>query len=504
MSSIKLNLAANLVGRVWPAAIAILLVPQYIKYLGIESYGLIGFYSTLIGSMAILDFGLSTTLHRELSKYKVENRTAKDIRNLTFSLECIYWAIGIIISLGVICLSWFIANHWVIVEELPISVVKQSIMLMGAVVAFQWPISLYDGGLRGLNEPILNNSIAIVMSTLRAAGVIIILKFYSPTLIAFFVWQVVLSFFYVLVIRSGLWKKMPLHSERPKFSKSQIKIIWRFAAGMTTISAITFFLAQIDKIVLSKLLSLTEFGYYTLAFTIATSITIIVNPIGISFFPRFNELVAGKREQELKELYHKACRLMATFIFPICFVLIFFTHDLLLIWTKNTVITENTYIMAQILIVGSMFNALMVIPYFIIIANGWTKFIFYQNVIAAIILVPMLFVWTNLYGALGATFVWLSVNAGYIVFSQPLMHRRILKNELLRWYWNDFLLPMIPSLLTVLLIKFSLQYFIPGLQLSLLILGSVFALSFISSVIMAPDLRILLKRQFNLLQHGGK
>ena len=43
MPSIKINIAANLVGKIWAAVIAILLIPQYIKYLGIESYGLVGF-----------------------------------------------------------------------------------------------------------------------------------------------------------------------------------------------------------------------------------------------------------------------------------------------------------------------------------------------------------------------------------------------------------------------------------------------------------------------------
>src|SRR5450631_2625541 len=99
MSSIKINIAANLVGKIWSALIAILLIPLYIKYLGIESYGLVGFYGTLIGSMMLLNLGLSTTINRELAKFKSTNGKSKSVRDLTFSLEIIYWAIGIFISL---------------------------------------------------------------------------------------------------------------------------------------------------------------------------------------------------------------------------------------------------------------------------------------------------------------------------------------------------------------------------------------------------------------------
>jgi O-antigen/teichoic acid export membrane protein len=496
MSSIKINIAANLVGKIWSAAIAVLLIPLYIKYLGIESYGLVGFYGTLIGSMALLDLGLSTTINRELAKFKSGKGTAQDARNLSFSLECLYWGIGLLVALLVIALSWFIANHWVKAEHLPISVVRQSVMLMGAVIAFQWPISLYSGGLTGLNKQVLNNIIIIVMSTLRAAGVIIVLKYYSPTLQAFFLWQAALSLVYVFIMRVALWKEMPKDPAAPQFSKAQIKNIWRFAAGMTGISLVTFFLSQIDKIVLSKILPLSQFGYYSLAFSIASAISMIVVPVSITFFPRFSGLVAQGKEGELKKLYHQASRLMATFIFPVCLVLVFFMEDILRVWTKNSVTTENTYLLAQVLVIGSMFNALMVIPYNLLIANGRTRFTIYQNTIAAIILVPMLFLWTHLYGALGATFVWVIVNVGYVLISQPLMHRKLMKGELWKWYWNDTLLPLLTPLAVVLVIKYSLQFFLPGFQLNLLLLGFIFVAVFGASLLNMSYTREFIKNIF--------
>lgn len=484
MASIKKNIVANLVGKIWGAAIAILLIPQYIKYLGIESYGLIGFYGTLIGSMTVLDLGLSATLNRELAKYKSENRSSKDIRNLTFSLECIYWLIGIIICFLVISFSGFITTRWINVEHLPPSIVKQSVILMGIVIAFQWPISLYNGGLMGLEKQVLNNSINVVMTTIRAAGVIILLKYFSPTLHAFFLWQAAISFVFVVIMRVGLWKVMPAYSLKPVFSKQQIKIVWRFAAGMTGISFITFFLSQLDKIILSKILPLTQFGYYTLAFTVATSITLIVSAVSITFFPRFSRLIASGHQEELKRLYHQACKLIATIIFPICFVLIFFMRDILKIWTHNDDTVANTTLIAQILLIGSILNSLMIMPYNLLIANGWTKFTIYQNSIAAIILVPLLFILSGKYGALGGAFVWVIVNAGYVFISQPLMHRKLLKNELWKWYWNDTLLPMLPSLAVVLLIKFLLQYFFPTFQMNIFIIGGTLLFVMSASVFM--------------------
>lgn len=498
MVSIKKNIVANLVGKFWAASIAILLIPQYIKYLGIESYGLIGFYSTLSGSMAVLDFGLSVTLNRELAKLKSQNRSIKDLRDLTFSLERIYWLIGIVICLLIFALSGFIANHWVNAEKLPLLTVKKSVILMGVVFTSQWPISLYSGGLTGLDRQVFNNVVTIIMTTIRAAGVIVILDLFSPTLEAFFIWQAAISFLYVITLRWGLWNRIPSHSTKPRFSKAQIKIVWRFAAGMTGISFITFFITQVDKIILSKILPLSQFGYYTLAFTIANSVSLIVQPTSLTFFPRFTHLIATKNNDELKRLYHQACRVMSTLIFPVCLVLLFFTKDILYIWTKNNLTAENTYRMAQILIVGSIFNSLMVIPFNLLLANGWTKFTIYQNTIASVILVPMLFVWTNLYGAIGATFVWIFVNAGYVFISQPIMHSMLLKNELKKWYIQDTLLPMLPPLIAIILIKLSLQYFFPGLQLNIFLISCIGLITLTISFLNMPSAITLIKKTLRL------
>jgi len=42
-------------------------VPLYIKYLGVEAYGLIGIFAILQSMLALLDMGMKPTLSRELS-----------------------------------------------------------------------------------------------------------------------------------------------------------------------------------------------------------------------------------------------------------------------------------------------------------------------------------------------------------------------------------------------------------------------------------------------------
>ncbi len=490
---LSVNIIANLIGRVWIAGIGIVLVPFYIKFLGIESYGLVGFYTTLVATMGLLDLGLSIALNRELTKATVEQQSPEKIRSLVFTIECIYWLIGILMAGGIIFLAPVIATNWVKAEKLPLDTVKQAVIVMGIVVAFQWPISLYNGGLTGLERQVTDNVITVVMVTLRSAGVILLLWLVAPTIQVFFIWQAIISFVYVLVMRFALWHYLPKSKTWPSFSRLQLKQIWRFAAGMTGISLVSFILMQADKIVLSKILPLSEFAYYMLAFTVCSGIGMFVTPINIAFFPRLTTYVAAKNQTELIATYHKACRMVSTVVFPIGLVLIFFAHDILLIWTKNAVTTSHTTLMVQILVVGYVINSLLVIPYFLLLAHGETKFTFYQNLISAIILVPLLFWWVHLYGAIGGTLVWLSVNTGCLIVSIPLIHKRFLKGELWAWYIKDNLVPLLPPLIIIAALKVVLYNYVDHFKMNVIIL---FLLSFFvlaSSLLFMPEFRGLLK-----------
>ena len=45
--SLKINVVANYLGQGWQGLMSLAFVPLYIKYLGIESYGLIGIFALL-------------------------------------------------------------------------------------------------------------------------------------------------------------------------------------------------------------------------------------------------------------------------------------------------------------------------------------------------------------------------------------------------------------------------------------------------------------------------
>jgi O-antigen/teichoic acid export membrane protein len=443
MTQVKRNIIANYTGNIWTALMAIVFVPIYIRLMGIEAYGLVGFFTTMLSIFTLLEMGLSTTLNRELAKLSVQTGRAKELRNVVYTLGGIYWAVACLIVIIVIALSAYIAESWVKAENLSIVEVRQAVILMGIAIGLQWPISLYSGGLMGMQRQVLLNVISIVTATLRGFGAVIVLWFISPTIKAFFFWQIVISGSSVVWLWFALWRIMPSSKGKACFKISIIKDVFRFAAGMIGISILSTLLGQTDKIILSHILPLEMFGYYSLAGVVAMSLYRLIGPIYSGVYPRMTQLVALKQKAALEELYHRSCQMMSVMLFPAAMVLSFFSKEILFLWTQNTVTTEQSHLLVSLLVFGTALNGMVHIPYALQLAHGLTKLIFYLNLVSAITLVPLIYFVTKFYGAVGAASVWLFFNIGYVLIAIQLMHYRLIPDEKWGWYCNDVGIPLL-------------------------------------------------------------
>ena len=426
-------------------------VPLYIKFMGIESYGLVGIYVSLQSIFGLLDMGISTTLNRELAMRMPRLEKTQEMRNLVRTLEIVYWAMAITVGVVVVGISSPIVQYWVKPVVLPRSTVYQAILIMGGIMAFQLPLRFYSGGLMGLEKQVMLNCINIFFATMRGLGAVLILWQISSTIQAFFIWQLCLSILNVITVRTFLWENLPKTGARSHIQKNLLFSVWRFAAGLTGISLASLMLTQTDKIILSKTLTLEMFGYYTLAFSMAGSLMNFIGPISSALFPRFSRLVSINNQIELNAIYHKGCQFLSVIILPPAIVVSLFSSEILLLWTSNPVIVKNSHVLVSLLTIGVALNGLMYLPFLLTLSYGWTKFGLYSDIIAAITLVPLIYFLSTQYGAVGAAIGWIILNSGYVLICIQVLHARLLKGEQWRWYVNDVLCPISPALIIALI-----------------------------------------------------
>jgi len=433
-------------GSAWAVLVSLAFVPVYLHFLGMEAYGLIGIFLAVIAMLSLLDLGLGTVVNRELARLSVQAGSAQQMRDLVRTLEVVYWAMGVLIGLAFAALAPFIAAHWVNAQQLPQDAVERALVLMGIAIACQWPLTLYSSGMSGMQRQVMLNTMNAVILTLRSAGAAIVLWQVSNTIEAFLVWQVAINFLQTLVTGVALWRSLPPANAADSFRLSLLREVWRFAAGMTGISVMAVVLTQLDKVILSKVLSLEAFGYYTLAWRVAVGLYYLAGPVSAAFFPRFSQLAALDDQRELARLYHRSCQFMSVMLLPVSVVLAVFPTEFLLLWTTNAEIAQRTHTLLALLVIGTAINGLMTLPLALQLAHGWTRLVFVINTVAVIVLAPMIYFMSLYYGGIGAAWVWITLNCGYVTIMLQMMHRRLLPGHLRDWFLVDVGMPLVAAL----------------------------------------------------------
>ncbi len=487
---LKKNLLAGLASSVWTALVGLAVVPFYLKYLGIEVYGLIGFFVTLQVILSLLDLGLAPTINREVARCSASGNM-REARTLLHTLAVVYGVTACMIALLIYALASLIANHWLQSSYMSTDTLERAIMLMGLVVACRWPTGLYLGALMGMQRLTVSSSVSIVMTTIGSFGAVAILAFVSPTIEAFFIWQAGVALLYVAVIRWAAWNVIGREGVG-KFDVDGLKRIWRFTAGMSGIALTAVLFTQLDKVILSKMLGLAEFGYYMLATTVVSVLYFLIMPVFNAMYPRFTALVASGETEKLADLYRLGTRLLATVLFPIAMVLAVFAEDLVSLWTGNPAIAASVAPIVTLLAIGSALHGMMYFPYALQLSYGMTRLPLTINAILMVVLVPLIIFLTLSYGTLGGAMAWLVLHVLYVMLGTWLTHRRLLKGMGGKWLFQDVGIPLVLSLLVGLVGHYAIQGAAYSDYVELVYGGALVLLASLLSLAVSPQLRAVL------------
>lgn len=457
MHTINKNIIANYFGNIWSGVMLIAFVPLYVLLMGAESFGLVGVFISINAICSILDLGLSQTLNRQMAIQSDEkNITIKKI-DTAKTFETIYFIISIAATLLLIILSNNIIKYWLKPESLSANTIKQTLWIMAIIIGLRLPIALYSGGLNGLQKQVTLNIINCIFTTLQGPGVLLVLFYIKPTIQAFFAWQGIVSLMHSITIRTIFWKTLS-SNYTGNFRKNILHEIFKFTSGITGITILSIILIQMDKIILSKLLSLSDFGYYSFASTVAAGTYRLIQPIFNAYYPKFTNLVSLGNKKLLATTYHRSSQLMSTIIIPATLTICFFSKEILQIWTSDQYLINNSWYLISLLVIGNLLNGFMYMPYALQLAHGWTKLALYQNLAAVIILLPLTIIAASYWGGAGAALVWIFLNAGYILISINIMHKYILTTEKNEWYISDIGKPLLTVLTAAAFVRFFCDF----------------------------------------------
>lgn len=442
------NLAAGVASTAWTAIVTIATVPVYLHFLGVEAYGLIGFYIALQAMFAVLDLGLSQSINREVARSSQRDERIA-VRNLLHTLAAGYWAVAVLIAVGMWLLSPWLASTWLDSTIAP-ELLAKVVAIMGLTIALRFPLGLYLGALIGARRMALASGIEIAMVTLANLGVVGILAFVSATIEAFFIWQAAIAALNVIAVRDAVWRTLAVpDAGRTHFDTAGLKRIWKFSAGVAVTAILGAIFVQSDKVVLSKIVPLTDLGRYTLAWIAARSLYVLTAPAFNAVYPQLSALHAADATHEIEKLYRLGTRLLMAIIFPAAFFVTVFSALIFTVWTGDAELAGSVYWIVGLLLLGTAFNCAMHFPYALQLSFGESRLPMLINAVLLIVFVPVLILLSTRFGILGGAMAWAILNTLYLFFGTWITHRKLLPGTGLRWLAGAVGGPFLISLILV-------------------------------------------------------
>jgi O-antigen/teichoic acid export membrane protein len=434
------NILANVAGTGLGMAVLLAVVPLYLRLLGAEAYGLVGLFTTVMVASTALDLGLGATLNREVARLTARPHPDGDGRDVAMTLEAGGWSVGVVVGVLFAAAAPTIAGRWLTLSTLTTDEVRGALWLMAAALPALVARGLYLAGLNGLQRQPLANLVQVGGSAARAVASVAALSLLAPSVTVFFVVQTALLYLETLVAAVALRRALPASARGGRIHPAALRSVAGFSAGVSGTMLLGFALTSLDQIVLSAILPLAEFGYYTLAVAAANAVGQLVQPVTTAVYPRFSQLVERGDGPALAEEYHFFSQLVAVLVLPLGSLLIFFPGDLLVLWTRNERVAMTVGTVLGLRAVGTVLNALMHVPHVLQLAFGWSSLGAGVNAVALVVVAPATVLLSLRWGGAGAAAVYVGLNAAALLLAMARMHRRVLPGELPRWY-GRLLLP---------------------------------------------------------------
>lgn len=438
--SVKANLISNYIGQIIIAILNFIFIPTYIKYIGVEAYGLVGMFTVLQIALNTFDGCIFPLISREMSCYLGNEKSLESLRNLLRTAEILCLIIGTFFSI-IVCLSAnYLTNNWFIIENLSKELVTKAIVIAVFVIALRAIEDLYKGVLIGLQKQVTLNIITVIGAIFRFVGVIYALEYFESSIKTFYYWQLISSILNNLVLIIFCYKFIPGMLKESHFSVSEIKDNLNFSLGSLYYTVATFINGQSDKIIISKFVPMTEVAYYTLASSIANVLVMIATPVNQAFYPKIVTLRSQEEHKTAAINYHLNCQIINLTCGVATFSLIFYGKYIIGFWTQNPELTLN--IMPYVrLLAFSMYvflnsNSNMLLPYISgkPITSG--KISGYSIILILCSTFPLIV----FYKSIGAAYGNLIQNLA-IFLAFPFCFNCYLKSEQNSWFFKDFLIP---------------------------------------------------------------
>lgn len=392
----------TLAGQAVPILASFISTPFVIRFLGSEQYGVVILVGLILNNFSFGDFGMGFASTKFCSEqYAAGSRDGEAVVVRTAGLIAL-------VSSVVVATPLFLFSSFIVGDLLRVGDGLRptaSLALKIAAVAFVFT-SLGSVA----NTPQLSRLRMDVNSAITASGKLFmavvtpLVLYLGGQVVAATVVAAVAS---VLILAGHLYASGKLLPELMNrgIDRALVGPLVRFGRGVVFYAIGLILLQNVEKLILTRLVSVKSLAYYSIAFTLANMTTMFSLAMVQSLIPAFSQLLAPERRGELNALFSRSLRVSMVALIPMIALLFVIARPFFTIWA-GTEFGRESVVPFYVLLVGVVFSIFVYVPNSVMMAFGRPDIL---GKVFWIELVPygLLAYWLILrYGIVGAAMAW--------------------------------------------------------------------------------------------------
>lgn len=403
-SVVALNTVSNFFALGWSNLLSMLAIPLYIKILGTSEWGIVAACASLQILFNFIDSGVSQIVPRWVAR---EARDQAILRRYMVLFRKMYFWLGFTIFMLLQLIAGYLSRSWFQVPPDQAGTLEVAIRIVAFQFIFQFYNNLHIGLWQGLQKQVLANMRTCGFATLKHLTTLTILYTIAPQ-----AWLYTSSFAIVALVevvvnrftvKSMLGRSGDVsgHVATIPFLK-EVSVLWGgILVGLT--------ISQLDRIILSRTVSLADYGVYTVVFSLAMVFLQLQGPFTWSLLPLLVQDFRTKGRPSYSNLKRLLCGTVVSATFPALLVCLF-AAPILQFWLHNPKFVELGVKPLQLLLLAVAINTLYGCIYQVIIAAGESHLVIKINLIALAIASLVVLIIGNSAGLLLGGFIWVSAS----------------------------------------------------------------------------------------------
>jgi O-antigen/teichoic acid export membrane protein len=397
------NTIYSLIGQGAPLLVAVFAIPQLIKGLGTDRFGILTLAWMVLSYFSLFDLGLGRALTQLVAEKLGKESGEEEIPALVGTASFLMLILGLIGTLVFVILSPTIVYNLL---KIPTELQSETVVvfyLLSASVPLVTSTAGTVGVLSALQRFDLINAVRIPLGLLMFLGPLLVLPF-SQSLVPVIAVLLAIRF---LAWGVYIWlclHAMPSLQHQIQFNKALLVPLLKFGGWMTVTNIVGPLMIYMDRFLIGGLISVTAVAYYTTPYEVVTKLWLIPGSLVSVLFPAFSTSFV-QEPLRAKQMFNRGVKYIFLILFPITLIIVTFANEGLTLWIGKD-FAQNSTLVLQWLAVGILINSLSQVPFALIQGVGRPDITAKFHFIELPFYLLILWKFTTSFGIVGAAYAW--------------------------------------------------------------------------------------------------